>query len=76
MIFFKNEANKWWNDRKFQLHWHKLEWVNPKSNPKRVRPFSVSSEKFYISKSYRTAHFVGESRLKEFDIKDFFKENR
>ena len=19
------EANKWWNDWKFQLHWHKLE---------------------------------------------------
>ena len=20
------EANKWWNDWKFQLHWHKCEW--------------------------------------------------
>ena len=38
------EANKRWNDWKFQLHCHKLEWVNPKSNPKRVKPFSVSSK--------------------------------
>ena len=27
------EANRWWNDRKFQLHWNKLEWVDPKYNP-------------------------------------------
>ena len=26
------EANQWWNDWKFQLHWNKLEWVNPRSN--------------------------------------------
>ena len=38
------EANKRWNDWKFQLHWHKLEWVNPKFQPKRVKPFSVSSK--------------------------------
>ena len=22
-------ANRYWNDWKFQLHWNKLEWVNP-----------------------------------------------
>ena len=35
----KNElfrSNMWWNDWKFQLHWNMLEWVNPKSTPKRV----------------------------------------
>ena len=52
------KANKWWNDWKFQLHWNKLECVDPKSNPKRVKPFSVSSKKFYIAKSGRTAHFL------------------
>ena len=67
------EANKWWNDWKFQLNWHKLEWVDPKYNLKRVKPFYVYSIVFYISRSYRTAHFFGESRLKELDIKDFFK---
>ena len=44
------EANKWWNDCRFQLHWHKLEWVDPKSNPKRVKPFSVSSKSFTLIK--------------------------
>ena len=58
------EANKWWNDWRFQLHWHTLEWVDNKSNPKIVKPFSVSLKTFYISKSDRIVHFVGESRLK------------
>ena len=37
------EANRWWDDWKFQLHWNSLEWVDPKSNPKIVKPFSASS---------------------------------
>ena len=37
------ESNKWWNDWKFQLHCHKLDWVNPKSLTKRDKPYSVSS---------------------------------
>ena len=66
------EANRWWNDWRFQLHWNKLEWVYPKSNPKIVKHFFVSSKK-YISKSYRTAHCFGHSKLKELDINDFYK---
>ena len=58
------EANRRGIDWKLLLHWNKLEWVDPKSNPKRVKPFSVSSKKFYIDKSDRTAHFVGHSVLK------------
>ena len=38
------ESNGWWNDYIFQLYWNKLEWVDPKSTPKRVKPFSVSSK--------------------------------
>ena len=34
------QSNMWWNDWKFQLHWNMLEWVDPKSKPKRVKPFS------------------------------------
>ena len=67
------EANRWWNDWKFQLHWNKLEWVDPKSTPKIVKPISVSSKKFYMSKNDRTAHFVGHYKLKELDIDDFYK---
>ena len=58
------QYNRWWNDWKFQLSWNKLKWVDPESTPKRVKPFSVSSEKFYISKNDRKAHFVGHSKLK------------
>ena len=57
------EANRWWNDWRFQLYLNNIEWVYPKYNPKRVKPFSVSSKKFYISKSDRTAHFVGRYKL-------------
>ena len=56
------EPNRWWNDWKSQLHWNKLEWVDPKYNPKRFKPYSFSSKEFYISKSDRKAHFVGHSR--------------
>ena len=67
------ESNMWWNDWKFQLHWNKLEWVDPYYNPKIVKPFSVSSKKFYISKNDIKAHFVGRSRLKQLYIDDFYE---
>ena len=67
------EANKWWNDWIFQLNWHKLEWVNPKYLTKRDKTYSVSSNKFYLNKNDRTAHWVGHSKLKELDINDFFE---
>ena len=58
------ESNRWWDDWRFQLHWNKLEWVDPKSNPKIVKPFSVSSKNYILVKNDRKAHFVGRSRLK------------
>ena len=75
----KNElfkSNMWWNDWKLQLHWNMLEWVNTKSTTKLVKPFSVSSTKFYINNYDRTAHFVGHSKLTPLDCVDFMKENR
>ena len=50
-----------------------LEWVDQKTTPKRVKPFSVSSKEFYIINKDRTAHFVGHSQLKELDIFDSYK---
>ena len=44
------EANRHWNDWKFQLHWNKLEWVNPIINIKRQQPYSVSSILFSLIK--------------------------
>ena len=65
------KSNRWWNDWKFQLHWNMLEWVDPKSTPKRFKPFSVSSKNFYININDRTAHFVGHSKLTPLDIVNF-----
>ena len=31
----RNEDNQSWNDWKFQIHWNKLEWVNPRSRDER-----------------------------------------
>ena len=67
------EANKWWNDWKFQLHRNKLELVDPKYLIKRDKPYSVSSRKFYLNKNDITAHWVIHSKLKELDINDAFK---
>ena len=67
------EANRLWNYWRFQLHCNKLEWVDPKSNPKIVKPLYVSSKKLYIIKSDRKAHFVVHYRLKDLDNDDFYK---
>ena len=40
------EANKWWNDWRLQLNWHKLEWVDTKYLIKKYIPYSISSKKF------------------------------
>ena len=66
-------SNMWWNDWKFQLHWNMLERVNPKSTTKRVKPFSVSSNKFYTNNNDRTDHFVGHSKLTPLDCVDFYE---
>ena len=50
-----------------------FEWVDPKSTPKRVKPFSVSSKRFYINNNDRTAHFVGCYKWKELNIDDFYE---
>ena len=70
------QSNMWWNGWRFQLYWKILEWVDPKSTTKRVKPFSVSSKKLYIYNNDRTAHFVGHSRLTPLDIVDFYLKNR
>ena len=50
-----------------------LEWVDPKSTPKIVKTFSVSSKKLYINNNDRTAHFVGHYELTPLDIVDFYE---
>ena len=57
----------------FQCNWNMLEWVDLKSKPKRVKPFSVSSENLYMNNNDITAHFVGHSNLTPLDIVEFYK---
>ena len=54
------EAIKMWNDWNFQIHWNKLEWVNPRSRDHRKYPFCVfykKSSKYNV----KPAHWVGHS---------------
>ena len=37
-----------WNDWKFQIHWNKLEWVNPRNRSEVNHPFCVYSFKNYL----------------------------
>ena len=37
------KAYQYWNDWQFQIHWNKLEWVNPRSRDERKNPCCVSS---------------------------------
>ena len=62
-----------WKDWKFQLHWNMLKWIDPKSIPKIVKPFSVSLKMFYINNNDRTAHSVDHSKLTPLDIVEFYK---
>ena len=50
-----------------------LEWVDPKTTPKRVKQFSFSSKNFSINNKDRTAHFVGHSKLTPLYIVDFYE---
>ena len=47
MRFKKYEANTWWNGWKFQLNWHKLEWVIPRIKIKREKPFRFLQSKLH-----------------------------
>ena len=42
------EANRWYNDWKLKLHWHNLEWVNPRSKIKRKKP--IQFLQFFLNK--------------------------
>ena len=46
------------NDQKFQIHWNKLEFVNPRSCIEQRNPFFVSSGFFRLKDNNKTAHWV------------------
>ena len=66
------EANQEWCDWKFQIHWNKLEWVNPRNCVERNNPFCVSSKNTFEDNN-KPAHWVGHSKLRSLDIDNSFK---
>ena len=65
------EANSWWNYWKFQLHWNKLEWINPISL---IKIFFFSFFNYiYINKGDIKSNWVGHFKLKEFDTNYSFE---
>ena len=42
-----NEANQEWNDWKFQIHWNKLERINPRSCYERKISIFVSKKNMF-----------------------------
>ena len=67
-------ANQNWNNWKFQIHWNKLEWVNPIIFDEQNNPYCVTYKKFYMKDNNKTAHWFGHTKLKPLDTDDFFKE--
>ena len=52
-----HKNNQDWNDWKFQVHWNKLEWVNPSSRVERKHSFCVSF-KSCLKDNVKNAHWV------------------
>ena len=53
-------ANQNWNGWKFQIHWDKLEWVNPRIRNEK-KPTLCAFQKFYLmqktlSQDFTTCH--------------------
>ena len=51
-------TNQSWNDWKFQIHWNKIEWVNPRSDTEGNNLFCVSYKTICLKDNNRTAHWV------------------
>ena len=65
------EPNQDWNCWKFQIHWNKLEWVNPRSRNERKNPFLFL--KTIISKdNVKTTHWVSHLHLRPINTNDLF----
>ena len=54
-----HEANQYWNDWEFQIHWNKLDWLNPRSRDKQKNSFCVSSKNNCFKNNVKTTHRVG-----------------
>ena len=60
-------ANQNWNDWKFQIHWNKHDWVNPRSHIEWKNPFCAYSKTLFLKDNNNTVHWVGYLKLKPLD---------
>ena len=67
-----HKANKVWNDGKFQIHWNKLEWVNPRSCDEQTIHF-VCVLKNCFKNNVKNAHWVDQLQLISLDTDYLFK---
>ena len=51
-----HKANQYWNYWKFQIHWNKIEWVDPRNREEGENPFCVSSKNNCFVDNVKTAH--------------------
>ena len=59
------------DDWKFQIHWNKLKWINPRKCIEGKYPFCDSSTKLCLKDNNQIAHWVGHSTLKPLDVENF-----
>ena len=69
-------ANKSWIDWRFQIHWSKIEWVNPRSCNGGKNPFFVSSKKFCVNYNIKNGHWVGHLKVNPLNLEDFYYRKR
>ena len=60
------------NEWKFQIHWNKIEWVNPRSRDEGKNPYCVSYKKLFLKDNNKNAHWVVHSKLKTLNTIGFF----
>ena len=63
-------------DWRFQIHWNKIERVNPRSRIEGKNPFCVYTKKFYLKYDDKPSRWVGHSKLNTLDLEDFYRRKR
>ena len=66
------QSHQHWNDWKFLINWNDLEWVFPRSQNLKKKPFCTSSHKFYIKYKSTINHWIGHSIIKPIDANELF----
>ena len=64
--------NQSWDYCTFQIHWNKLEWLNPRNHIEQKKSICVSSKKC-LKDNDKTAHWFGHLKLKPLNTIDFLQ---